>query len=48
MARSSISARIHPTLDAKIKQHKRKLEAFLGIKISYIKASQSLTRNIKQ
>lgn len=47
MGRSSLTARIHPSLDGKIKQQQRKAKEFFGTNITYIQASEILASKIR-
>lgn len=48
MAKNSVSTRIHPSLDAKIKQIRTRASQMMGCKISYVQASEIAAERVRQ
>jgi len=47
MGKNSITCRISPTLNAKIKAQKKKMEKFMGVKITYVQASKMVADKVR-
>lgn len=47
MTKNSVSRRISLELDAKIRQYRVRAKKLFGMNISYVQASQILTKDIK-